>query len=605
MSPSTAPTVPQYLVSTSTTRGTWQEAQSWCQSQGTTLASIHSTDDFNAAKARCKALIDVKLNSYGCWIGLNNIATQTEFIWTDGSTSDYGFTANDPSQPTDSTHPWYGGQTPSTADVDACVIMQAGNRNYQWTVGACSTATYAYPICNAIPVATMEPSASPSDYPSASPTKAPTKKSCTKDVNYVIDGAICQVWGDPHFNPFSGSRGRHDFMGQPAATGQSQYYYVARCNGESVDDMPFTIIGQHTQLNSAVTGLEYVTLQLYDSDGTEYLAFFSGSIASYGTRDTTTPVSTLYADNEAAASVTLMDITAAADTSIGSRFSVLYTRSGTRIDVVLTIDGTCTVEFYMTGANPTQHTLYITPPECYKCFICGLCGDFKRSQSSGPLYMETCSGGFVSYAAGWAASNAFAYDVNANTWAVDYCSRRRRLSGTDFVEYVPDVGDDFTYVDPCDASIAQTVVDSCQTARDAATTCCDLIGATFCDELQESCEFDACVASGTDTTVIDAKVAELFTGAVDLACIIPDVAGLFDESRIISDTVIDEYVFPTEMPSSSPTISTDAPTVTIIETVIETTEKEDIEPTGEGAASTVSMILAAIIGVLVLLVEQV
>eukprot|EP01083_Nonionella_stella_P162218 532323_1 len=62
MSPSTAPTVHQYLVSTSTTRGTWQEAQSWCQSQGTTLSSIHSTDEFNEAKARCKAMIDIKLN---------------------------------------------------------------------------------------------------------------------------------------------------------------------------------------------------------------------------------------------------------------------------------------------------------------------------------------------------------------------------------------------------------------------------------------------------------------------------------------------------------------------------------------------------------------
>eukprot|EP01083_Nonionella_stella_P087953 244886_1 len=364
---------------------------------------------------------------------------------------------------------------------------------------------------------------------------------CTKDENYVIDGSVCQVRGDPHFNPWSGTRAHHDFMGQPA-TGQSQYYYVARCNGATVDDMPFTIIGKHKQWSgSGVTGLQYVTMELYDDDGSEYIVFLSSSIARYGSRG----ASTLYDEQGQ-----LAYLTSGVDTTIGNRFSIQITRSSSRMNAVLTIDGTCTVQFWMDGSMTGMHTLYITPPDCYRCFICGLCGDFRRAAAATSRQkLETCGGGFVEYTKGWGSDNAFAYDTNGNTWEVNYCSQtRRRLSGTSG-EYTPDIGD-FTYVEPCDSSIEQQVAESCQTARDNAVTCCDLIGGTLCDELQESCEFDVCVVAGTDTSVIDETVAMLFTAAVDLACEIPNIAYLFDEDRVIADTVIAEFEFPTATSTS-------------------------------------------------------
>eukprot|EP01083_Nonionella_stella_P282652 961806_1 len=368
-----------------------------------------------------------------------------------------------------------------------------------------------------------------------------TPETCTKGVNYAIDGAICHVWGDPHFNTWSGVRGRHDFMGQPA-TGKSQFYYVARCNGATVDDMPFTIIGKHKQWSgSGVTGLQYVTMELYDDDGSEYIVFLSSSIARYGSRG----ASTLYDEQGQ-----LAYLTSGVDTTIGNRFSIQITRSSSRMNAVLTIDGTCTVQFWMDGSMTGMHTLYITPPDCYRCFICGLCGDFRRAAAATSRQkLETCGGGFVEYTKGWGSDNAFAYDTNGNTWEVNYCSQtRRRLSGTSG-EYTPDIGD-FTYVEPCDSSIEQQVAESCQTARDNAVTCCDLIGGTLCDELQESCEFDVCVVAGTDTSVIDETVAMLFTAAVDLACEIPNIAYLFDEDRVIADTVIAEFEFPTATSTS-------------------------------------------------------
>eukprot|EP01084_Bolivina_argentea_P302603 522350_1 len=587
-----------YFTSLASTWGTWQEAQEYCQSEGTTLASIHSLDDWNQAKAQCAALLVVKSDtSYGCWIGLNDIETQVEWVWSDGTPSDYGFANDDPTQPTEGVDPWHIDERPYAAMQYEAVILQKGDYyGYRWTLALARTYNYAYPLCNGKPPPTSEPTTAPI---TSTPTSAPTRETCTKNVNYVIDGTICKVWGDPHFNTWSGTRGRHDFMGQPAI-GTSQFYYVARCNDVSVEDMPFTIIGKHKAVrNTAPTGLDYLTFELYDDDGTEYLLFLSTYIASYSTRDAS--VSTLYADQ-----VQLTGIPSGVDTAIGNRFSIRFTKSTLKINAVLTIDGTCTVVFWMDGSWSGMHTLYIKPPVCYQCFICGLCGDFKRAAAtSATQRLETCNGGFVEYVAGWGANNPFAYDINGNTWGVDYCSqRRRRLSGT-FVEYIPDVGDHFTYVEPCDSSIAQQVVDSCQTARDNAATCCDSIGGNMCDELQESCEFDGCVVSGTNASVIDENVARLFTAAVDLACDIPNGTDLFDEARIIADTVIEEFEFPTEVPSTSPIVETDEPTAGPIETTVmmddTVTVHADLTLTPESTASNLFVLFNTITCALVMI----
>eukprot|EP01083_Nonionella_stella_P256887 879898_1 len=590
----------------------WEDAQTYCQSEGTTLASIHSLDDFNDAKAQCDDLvghIEVGPNDIiGCWTGLNNVETQGEFQWSDGTPSDYGFANDDPSQPVEGVDPWSANTLLSSPPENVAIVMRTGTYynwesdthveyNYRWDL--MYTVWLARPMCNGR-TGTTTPSDTTTttssslcgsesynsyfDYyigdgrcdgaggasgnfntqscgwdggdccmatnsqltdddecldpqyqdttTTTTPTTTESIRTCTKDVNYVIDGALCQVWGDPHFRTWSGQR--HDFMGQPTK-GNSQVYYVARCNGVSVDAMPFTIIGHHTYigLSDIMTGLDYLTFELYDDDGTEYLLFFNSSIASYTTRYDAG--STLYASVE---STVLTSIRSDTNTQIGNRFSIRFTESFDDIEAILTIDGTCFVKFWMESWTGIT-TLYIKPPTCYKCFICGLCGDFKREAAISHLQkLETCDGGFVNYVAGWESHDDFAHDLTGNTWGVSYCSRmRRRLSGSyGDDQYLPDVGDDFTYVEPCDSYIAQITVDLCQTARDNAVTCCDLIGSTFCDELQETCEIDACVVSGTDSSVIDTAVEKLFTAAIDLACNIPNVAELFDESRVTAST---------------------------------------------------------------------
>eukprot|EP01083_Nonionella_stella_P107624 311920_1 len=353
-----------------------------------------------------------------------------------------------------------------------------------------------------------------------------------------IGGQPCSVSGDPHTRTWNGAL--HAFQGQPR-NGKNQFYYIYPCAHSSVNHLPFTVLGKHYQWGSkSVSGLDYITMQLYDDNGDIYYLWLSSSIHSY--LNATAAVNTLYDDNTAATLVTYDTAT-----PIGNRFNITITSSSNpaRIDVALTIDGKCDVNLYMisqgnhVNGRDRMHYLHIDPPECYRCFICGLCGDFERvSTDSEWEQMETCDGGFVSYRAGWSATITEAYDINGWTWEQSYveatCANRTALP-TDPIVYGVSAGDNFTYVPKCDPSIESQVISECAAAKTAQSACCDLIGNGYCDQLQTNCESDACagsVASGTNVTVISRHVQSVFTDPVNFTCNLPNVEALYNESNL-------------------------------------------------------------------------
>eukprot|EP01084_Bolivina_argentea_P055962 102480_1 len=125
----------------------------------------------------------------------------------------------------------------------------------------------------------------PTAEPTASPTFSPTIQCIVRpnpDWNYLIAGHPAIATGDPHFETFNGDR--HDFMGFNA----TQYYYIHPCRtitGIHItrDEMPFSMLGYHYQMReTSVTGLDYITLELYDNTGELYYVWLSASIASWG-----------------------------------------------------------------------------------------------------------------------------------------------------------------------------------------------------------------------------------------------------------------------------------------------------------------------------------
>jgi len=355
---------------------------------------------------------------------------------------------------------------------------------------------------------------------------------------YAINGGQCRVNGDPHFTTWSGAR--HDYMGNPQIL-YSQFYYIAPCYDANAQDLPFTMVGNHYFGGwGQATILDYVTLELFkNSYGPyqkydKYYLWLSSHTQAY--IDVMNSDDAIHRDNPAydyhKIDTDLVTIAANAYQAIGTdgRFEVKYTKSGQRIEVWLKIDGVQQVHFTMQGmynrdGRNRMHSLVIDVPTNYRCFICGLCGDFQRTRPGGSHdELITCKGGLETYQSGWSASNAFAYDLHGNTWGFEYVNEqcplyeldtranaRRRLIADEDLIYTPDVGPDFVYVSPCDASIEQQVITACQAARDASSVNCVIVGSEVCDTLQTNCELDACAMSGTDTGVIDANVQIAFT----------------------------------------------------------------------------------------------
>eukprot|EP01084_Bolivina_argentea_P315324 546272_1 len=114
----------------------------------------------------------------------------------------------------------------------------------------------------------------------------------------------------------------------------------------------------------------------------------------------------------------------------------------------------CTVELRIEGKPPPGqehnwhwHCIRVEPPQCYKCYTCGLLGDFYNSIDRGSTdyhRLQTCDGNDMMITRGWyGESEATAYDSTGLTWQKTYMetnncassnwninSRRRQLSKT-------------------------------------------------------------------------------------------------------------------------------------------------------------------------------
>lgn len=176
-----------------------------------------------------------------------------------------------------------------------------------------------------------------------------------------------------------------------------------------------------------------------------------------------------------------------------------WSAASDQLEATLWIDDLCKVHWWMTGqiydsalGRFIMHAVVLEPPECYQCFSCGLCGDFKREITNNVFQiLETCHGGEVMFQPGYTGDNLFAYDQYGNTWEYEYrqehCPVPRNEDAVPTTDepqepivFVPEPPPDFEWVDPCDPEIADMVIIGCQRARDQEKPCCDSIGGDFC-----------------------------------------------------------------------------------------------------------------------------
>ena len=159
-----------------------------------------------------------------------------------------------------------------------------------------------------------------------------------------------------------------------------QYYYMHPCHGSDQTDLPVNIIGKHQKKSNRVSGLDYLVLELFDLDGTQFVVFLNPNIQKYAEALDNDPTNTIF---DAETHQHRIDLTADETTRIGQRFEIVFEQQSEKeILVTLTIDDECAMDIYMKGQSMFSSTLNryrmnyarINPPNCYKCmvFLCFL-----------------------------------------------------------------------------------------------------------------------------------------------------------------------------------------------------------------------------------------
>ena len=127
-------------------RMTWSDAETYCQLQGTNLASVHSTQDRDNAKSLCMTRPATDGHD-GCWIGLHQPAGGEAWEWSDGSDLNYGFSGDEPTTGVD---PWDHDQPNNWHEEQDCAQL---DQQYAFNWGANRCPHNYYPVCNGLYVA--------------------------------------------------------------------------------------------------------------------------------------------------------------------------------------------------------------------------------------------------------------------------------------------------------------------------------------------------------------------------------------------------------------------------------------------------------------------
>lgn len=121
---------------------TYPDAIAYCNSIGSTLATIENDQDAVQTKRLCRRNYN---SQYGCWIGLYSDDGAATWKWQDGSELDYGF--NDDGSPTTSTDPWANGEPNNAGTGTEDCGHIASHLNWGWNDASCTGHTMN-PICN-------------------------------------------------------------------------------------------------------------------------------------------------------------------------------------------------------------------------------------------------------------------------------------------------------------------------------------------------------------------------------------------------------------------------------------------------------------------------
>jgi len=357
---------------------------------------------------------------------------------------------------------------------------------------------------------------SPTPYPVVAPT-API----------FVEHCHCHCYADPHCVMWNCHK--NNYQGPHGANPAGRFYLITPCRGRYYNHqhLPFDVIAVFKRYDNDFTSIDYTIVKLYDDDGSEFCIKIKGnSGVSYNTQ-----CDDSYPNTPTTGSVV----------TLSDKFHIKVVHENGAVKFYLYIEGDeCDGEpdLIITASTPTvkEESVLLELSECYKRYVCGMCGNFYREGYS----FERIDGSTMTLSEGCWGGTANHADGLSYLLAGTMGSSRRRLQDEDTDEE-PCYG----YLDELDTQ--------CLAAMDEYSECCST-RQDYCDDMiAPDCKWDACACvaaldeSAVTTAVVEQCAADAVKAAMNMTCmleadtfVVPDVELLFGEEDASAAVVTSE-----------------------------------------------------------------
>eukprot|EP01084_Bolivina_argentea_P290386 498789_1 len=361
--------------------------------------------------------------------------------------------------------------------------------------------------------------------PSGSPTIPPQP---------FDDNCNCFIYGDPHTKMWNCAT--NNWQG-PHESDPLDVYYMTRCNGKTLNDMPFDLIGVIQRYDSYFTSLDYTILKLYAADGLEYCIRNKGSDGVSYNNDCSDEYTIIPNQNEVINLVNEFEILWKFEggysklfVRVLNKFNECSSEEEEEYDLILTTQTVLAINGII------EEAIEIRVSQCYKPYTCGMCGDMYNTG----LNFQISDGTIIELDAG--AWGGTANDETGLTYAVDYDDNEEEPITTETPQRRIMIDTTQNIIgEPC-FGLRKEIESECHTQlRQHAECCWDR--REFCDDIIVSCGWDSCSCvmgkSHNITHALIENTVGMCTTAV-LNASMTFVCGLPSDSFIVPDMSIYE-----------------------------------------------------------------
>eukprot|EP01084_Bolivina_argentea_P271403 461799_1 len=336
------------------------------------------------------------------------------------------------------------------------------------------------------------------------PTRAPipTLSPTPRIIDPFEEHCNCICFGDPHCKMWNCHQ--NNWQGPHGVYPPGQVYYMTRCNGESLDKMPFDVIASIQRYSNDFTSIDYSIIKIYNPNDENdfYCVKIKGNEGVKYNNDCSDNYNEIPNQNDIF--------------SFFNKFHFKWYYGNGNTQLTLNIDGDeCQNDIQIISQTvwSKEEGVEIKVSDCYKRSTCGICGNFYDPG----LYFERIDGTHMTLSEGcWGGT---ANDETGLSYLLPGTMGNRRQ-----LQIVNEEKDE-----PC-FGLIDDIETECKSGLEEYSECCST-RSDFCDDdIVLGCKWDSCSCVMTEADslinvhnngIVNECVSKILSNAMNFTCNLP------------------------------------------------------------------------------------